>query len=227
MITAIVSPRALFVRRLRTAGGSPQGRRHLHATAVCRTGQTGEHGRAPPQGTPYSHPGPYAGNLYYGAGGPASSSTYHAAAAPVTGWPPTGETGRAAWAPSSPSPLTSPYPQGQPQQYPSLSHAPQQPTEDYETTIQNYQMNLESYSDASAAAVESAERRLRVVHKFQKEAPEKLRQEFIWTFFPLVVVLWFYMRDQSNHSAAQFARRQIKEDAKENCTVPWVALPKH
>jgi hypothetical protein len=107
-----------------------------------------------------------------------------------------------------------------------LQNPPQMPSPTYYATYEEYLDAYDHYLHDADHYTTSArvfvQKRLASLRATQRGMAEVVRREYLWTFIPLLFCLSVFMIDRSNHSAAAFTHRIIKERTKQHVKhVKW------
>lgn len=110
-----------------------------------------------------------------------------------------------------------------------LQNPPQMPSpayygtyEEYLDAYDHYLRETEHFTTSARAFVQRRFQKMRVM---QANVADVVRREYLWTFLPLVFCLSVFMIDRSNHSAASFTHRVIKERTKQQVKhVKWESV---
>lgn len=107
-----------------------------------------------------------------------------------------------------------------------LQNPPQMPSPTYYATYEEYLDAYDHYLKDTDYFTTSArtfvQKRFAKLRATQMDMAEVVRREYLWTFVPLLFCLSVFMIDRSNHSAALFTHRVIKERTKQQVKhVKW------
>lgn len=94
----------------------------------------------------------------------------------------------------------------------------------YHEALEDYTDGLEDYSRRSTEGVVAARRRLVKIRESSVDIEESTRRDSFWSFAPVAVMLWLYIRDMADRSYSDYAHVCIREHTKDNTSVKFVKL---
>lgn len=98
-----------------------------------------------------------------------------------------------------------------PPQPPTYGDSTASTPQTYREMLREYLKSLKLYTKANMAALQSTQGRVKGVRRAQDTLPEQVKRDSFWSFAPVAVMLWLYIRDLAERSYADFTHRQVKE----------------